>query len=439
MTTMSLQWKQQQQHRHNKLRAVSNSTTSQHLNYQSRHFNTTINTATTSSSRNNINRSRSSSSNNSATGEEAAVNADISSEAASWQQHDDLYGRPLELDYDLKTWYSYRNTSLPPTGRSPTEPSIEMLNKHQQQQQQQKQETQVPKIQRNSSFGDFVHGVAWSPLGDDNLGDDENSGRILNNFSPFEEDPKPMPDNPFPEKPTKLLAPVEDGGEKDACPKLYSYLLTEDKQRLLGPFHVEMSDEEEVYQMKQPQQQQQQQQPQAHMISDNQRYIVFSFNFSAAQQRFCRSTSQNPVSSRSHAIFSLGVESQIGAANSAVSRQQIDNDDDVVMVRRGKLTFVDLAGSERNSEMEEQQREASNINKGLLVLGKCIQALSRDEKGHVPYRDSKLTKVLSESLGGQSCTVMVIEKKTKRSQYSFPFVCFFLLDCLCFTFEGQFG
>jgi hypothetical protein len=65
---------------------------------------------------------------------------------------------------------------------------------------------------------------------------------------------------------------------------------------------------------------------------------------------------------------------------------------------------VDLAGSERIKEtgvVGLQQQESININKDLFVLGKVVSALSQETKGHVPYRDSKLTRLLRDSLGGK--------------------------------------
>lgn len=76
-----------------------------------------------------------------------------------------------------------------------------------------------------------------------------------------------------------------------------------------------------------------------------------------------------------------------------------------------KLYFVDLAGSEKIAKTHvsgQQLEEAKNINKSLTCLGMVIQALTSDKKEHVPYRDSKLTRILSESLGGNAKTTLVI-------------------------------
>ena len=79
-----------------------------------------------------------------------------------------------------------------------------------------------------------------------------------------------------------------------------------------------------------------------------------------------------------------------------------------------KLHLVDLAGSERvkrSGVVGKELKEAANINGGLLVLGNVIVALSAEvdnkKKGHIPYRDSKLTRLLQDSLGGNSLTVLI--------------------------------
>ncbi|XP_027368410.1 kinesin-like protein KIN-4C [Abrus precatorius] len=109
------------------------------------------------------------------------------------------------------------------------------------------------------------------------------------------------------------------------------------------------------------------------------------------------STNMNSQSSRSHAIFTITMEQK--------------NGDDVLCA---KLHLVDLAGSERAKRTGAdgmRLKEGIHINKGLLALGNVISALGderkRKEGGHVPYRDSKLTRLLQDSLGGNSKTVMI--------------------------------
>ncbi len=79
-------------------------------------------------------------------------------------------------------------------------------------------------------------------------------------------------------------------------------------------------------------------------------------------------------------------------------------------IRCGKLNLIDLAGSEKGSVVatgnKSGMREGSNINKSLLALSKCINALV-DKKKFIPYRDSKLTPLLQDALGGNCKTVMI--------------------------------
>lgn len=109
-------------------------------------------------------------------------------------------------------------------------------------------------------------------------------------------------------------------------------------------------------------------------------------------------TLMNRDSSRSHSIFQITVEtSDVGP-------------DGQPHYRVGKLNLVDLAGSERQSKTGstgDRLKEATNINKSLLTLGNVISALVDGVSTHVPYRDSKLTKLLMDSLGGNTKTVMI--------------------------------
>lgn len=106
----------------------------------------------------------------------------------------------------------------------------------------------------------------------------------------------------------------------------------------------------------------------------------------------------NACSSRSHTIFTITVETKVSAIDGANQ------------IREGKLNLVDLAGSEsigRSGAQNKQAREAGNINQSLLVLGRVISALA--EKGsHVPYRESKLTRILRDSLGGRAKTSIIV-------------------------------
>ena len=80
-------------------------------------------------------------------------------------------------------------------------------------------------------------------------------------------------------------------------------------------------------------------------------------------------------------------------------------------IKVGKLNLVDLAGSEKISKTGATGTtldEAKMINKSLTTLGKVITALTDKKSSHVPYRESKLTRILQESLGGNSRTCLII-------------------------------
>ncbi|EAR93752.2 kinesin motor catalytic domain protein (macronuclear) [Tetrahymena thermophila SB210] len=115
-----------------------------------------------------------------------------------------------------------------------------------------------------------------------------------------------------------------------------------------------------------------------------------------SSNRTIAATRMNERSSRSHSLFYL-----------QVFKKNLQNDTTTI----SKLYFVDLAGSEKISKTNvsgQQLEEAKNINKSLTCLGMVINALTSNGKEHVPYRDSKLTRILQESLGGNARTTLVI-------------------------------
>ncbi|XP_033168622.1 kinesin-like protein KIF21A [Drosophila mauritiana] len=125
-----------------------------------------------------------------------------------------------------------------------------------------------------------------------------------------------------------------------------------------------------------------------------------------ALARTTASTKMNDQSSRSHALFTIFVRRQ---RLLTPSDNVPDNDLETLT---SKFHFVDLAGSERLKRTQatgERAREGISINCGLLALGNCISALGDKSKRalHVPYRDSKLTRLLQDSLGGNSQTLMI--------------------------------
>lgn len=116
------------------------------------------------------------------------------------------------------------------------------------------------------------------------------------------------------------------------------------------------------------------------------------------QNRAVGATNMNEHSSRSHAIFIITIE---------CSKPGADGENHI---RVGKLNMVDLAGSERQTKTGatgERLKEATKINLSLSALGNVISALVDGKSTHVPYRDSKLTRLLQDSLGGNARTVMV--------------------------------
>ena len=111
----------------------------------------------------------------------------------------------------------------------------------------------------------------------------------------------------------------------------------------------------------------------------------------------------NTQSSRSHAVFTLNI--------SQTRLSLIEGDKEVETVC-SKFHFVDLAGSERlkrTGATGDRAKEGISINSGLLALGNVISALGDKSKksSHVPYRDSKITRLLQDSLGGNSRTIMI--------------------------------
>lgn len=127
--------------------------------------------------------------------------------------------------------------------------------------------------------------------------------------------------------------------------------------------------------------------------------------------RSTASTLMNNCSSRSHAIFTISIEQHIIEDLYKAEGEKLPQDgNEEFMV--AKFHFVDLAGSERakrTGATGNTLKEGISINKGLLALGNVIAALTVDDKksSHVPYRDSKLTRILQDSLGGNSRTSMI--------------------------------
>lgn len=113
--------------------------------------------------------------------------------------------------------------------------------------------------------------------------------------------------------------------------------------------------------------------------------------------RIVGQTAMNDTSSRSHSLFTIYIET----AETIKNKQRF---------KAGKLNLVDLAGSERQSKTQAtgiRLKEATKINLSLSALGNVISALVDGRQTHIPYRDSKLTRLLQTSLGGNTKTVMI--------------------------------
>ncbi|GIY27048.1 kinesin-like protein KIF19 [Caerostris darwini] len=125
---------------------------------------------------------------------------------------------------------------------------------------------------------------------------------------------------------------------------------------------------------------------------------VMSLLMRGNKRRSQESTGANKTSSRSHAVLMV----QVKKKSPAHSHQQT--------MRTGRLYMVDLAGSERAAQTQNTGKrllEGAHINKSLLALGNCINALAERNTRYVNFRDSKLTRILKEPLAGNCRTVMV--------------------------------
>nr|CAC20783.1 kinesin-like boursin [Paracentrotus lividus] len=124
---------------------------------------------------------------------------------------------------------------------------------------------------------------------------------------------------------------------------------------------------------------------------------VYAILEKGASKRQTAATLMNAHSSRSHSVFSVTIH---------IKENSIDGDE---LLKTGKLNLVDLAGSEnigRSGAVDKRAREAGNINQSLLTLGRVITALV-EHAPHVPYRESKLTRILQDSLGGRTKTSII--------------------------------
>ena len=150
------------------------------------------------------------------------------------------------------------------------------------------------------------------------------------------------------------------------------------------------------------------------IVSDAQRVCINSFEEGVQlkdigeEKRQYKNTIINEYSSRSHTIFQLFLET---------STQ--DNDSNTVYKKYSLLNLVDLAGSERvnKDENSNTNNETGYINKSLFALANVINKLSENKNIHIPYRDSKLTRLLSVALGGGSLVNIICNISPSASNY----------------------
>ncbi|KXS97278.1 hypothetical protein AC578_4579 [Pseudocercospora eumusae] len=145
--------------------------------------------------------------------------------------------------------------------------------------------------------------------------------------------------------------------------------------------------------------------------------VLNALNFGSAIRQ-TDATAINARSSRSHAVFSLNLVQKKTDANPTTGKaekrmsmpiEHVTGAESVVTLD-SKLHFVDLAGSERlknTGATGDRAKEGISINAGLASLGKVISQLSKHGNGHISYRDSRLTRLLQDSLGGNAITFMV--------------------------------
>ncbi len=133
---------------------------------------------------------------------------------------------------------------------------------------------------------------------------------------------------------------------------------------------------------------------------------IYSLMQKGALSRATATTKMNDLSSRSHAVFVIIVEQM-----TAEDGHSVEDDESAKHLKMGKLNLVDLAGSERvrvTGATGKRLEESKKINQSLSCLGNVIAALTdAKSRTHIPYRDSKLTRLLEDSLGGNCKTTMI--------------------------------
>lgn len=146
---------------------------------------------------------------------------------------------------------------------------------------------------------------------------------------------------------------------------------------------------------------------------------IFEVLEASTKERVTQETLMNKHSSRSHSLFTISILTTV---------QSLDKKGSITKL--GKLNLVDLSGSEnakRSGSVGDRAREASNINQGLLALGRVIHGLVKGDS-YIPYRDSKLTRILEDSLGGNSLTTMILTVSPNSFDAEEVFIIYFFVN-----------
>jgi kinesin family protein 6/9 len=123
---------------------------------------------------------------------------------------------------------------------------------------------------------------------------------------------------------------------------------------------------------------------------------ALNYLFDGETKKTLASTRMNDLSSRAHSVYTIHIQ----------SKPTLQSADKVI---HSQLHLVDLAGNERTKKLDHQERvkEANYINRSLSFLEQVVVASCDSKKDHVPYRQSKLTNLLKNSIGGNCCTVLI--------------------------------
>ena len=138
---------------------------------------------------------------------------------------------------------------------------------------------------------------------------------------------------------------------------------------------------------------------------------IFGLLAEGTARRTRGETAMNAVSSRSHAVLSLYLSQYAGGGGGGDDDEEPPTAVSAAATTTSKLHLIDLAGSERADAAGTagaRLKEGAKINQSLSALGNVINALGAAKRSHVPYRDSKLTRLLQDSLGANAFCLMVL-------------------------------